>query len=311
MPVGPDATSQPEPPQSPLPLEDLRITSEVTGQDLVARISAPEVACLTSAMGDANFLLFQGAPLMAAAGNEEAKSLFVGCLEEDILPVLGVRLISAHLDGWSEDSLECVTDLSSNHPELIYVALGVESDILVPSHPTKVHSVPLDMYECLGTPERVRILHTITSNTYVATPFSGQHFLDALPEAEVECLPNSLPEPVFAIIANAPSVAGGERRDAPPQMMACFSVESLSRIAGEVLAHNMGVTSDDSHACVIEFSLTHGHYVELARKAAADPTALTPEEYLELAEDGWKLFNCMTEEALALFQRSYLPHLVP
>ena len=86
----------------------------------------------------------------------------------------------------------------------------------------------------------------------------------------------------FATIANAPSVAGGELRDAPPQLMACLSAESLSGITGEVLAHNMGFTSDDSHACVIEFSLTHAHYVELVRTASADPTALTPEEYLEL-----------------------------
>ena len=114
----------------------------------------------------------------------------------------------------------------------------------------------------------------------------------------------------FATIANAPSVAGGELRDDPPQLMACLSAESLSGITGEVLAHNMGVTSDDSHACVIEFSLTHAHYVELVRTASADPTALTPEEYLELAEDGWELFNCMTEEDLALFQESYLPLMV-
>ena len=191
---------------------------------------------------------------------------------------------------------------------MVYVALGVESDV---SDPTQVHSILLDMYECLNTTGKVGILVTVASSSLEATPFTGQHFLEALPEAEVECLQTNLPEPVFAMIASAPSVAGGELRDAPPQLMACISVESLSCIAGEVLTHNMGATNDDSHACVIEFSLTHDHYVELARAASADPTALSPEEHLELAEDGWKLFNRMTEEELALFQGTYLPLLVP
>ena len=73
----------------------------------------------------------------------------------------------------------------------------------------------------------------------------------------------------------------------------------------------MGATSDDSHASVIEFSLTHDHYVDLVRAYEEHAEDLSPEDFLETAEDGWKLFNCLTEEELALFQETYAPLLVP
>ena len=50
---------------------DLRITPETTGQELVATLSEAEASCLSSAMGDSNYQLFQRAPLvLAAAANE-------------------------------------------------------------------------------------------------------------------------------------------------------------------------------------------------------------------------------------------------
>ena len=113
------------------------------------------------------------------------------------------------------------------------------------------------------------------------------------------------------MIAGAPSVAGGELRTVPPQLMECISPESLARLPAEVLAHNLGLTTEDSHACVVEFTSTHSHYVDLARQAAADVASLTEEEHLEVAEDGWGLFNCMTDEELAGFQETCFPLLVP
>ena len=194
-------------------------TSETTGQDLVARISKAEAACISSALGDANYQLFQGAPLMVAAANESAKSLFAGCLEGHNLLVLDNGLMSAQQDGWPEESLGSVTGLSRNHPELVYVALGVERAVSDPSHPTEVHSIILDLHECLDTTDMVGFQVAMMSNSIEVTPFTGQHFLEAIPGAEVECLQTSLPEPVLAMIANAPSVAGSELRDAPPQLM--------------------------------------------------------------------------------------------
>ena len=132
----PTAAATAEPTQPPLVLEDLRINSVTTGQEFVVRLSQVDASCLSSAMGDANFQLFQGVPLIAAAANKSAKALPAGCLEDDSLVILGVSLMSAKRAGWSEYTLGCVTNLSMTHPELLYVALGAEREVAHPAHPT-------------------------------------------------------------------------------------------------------------------------------------------------------------------------------
>ena len=291
---------------------DLRITPETTGQELVATLSEAEASCLSSAMGDSNYQLFQRAPLvLAAAANELAKPLFARCLERDNLFVLGTGLMSAHLGGWANDSLACVTDLARTHPEMVYIAFGVADLVSDPSHPGEVHGILLDMYQCLDTTEKAAFQVAMMSNSLQATPFTGQRFLDTLPESEVECLQTNIPKAVFTMIENAPSVAGGELLDAPPQLMACISAESLARIPGEIVVLGMGATSDESRACVLYFVSEHGHYIELVRAFQEHAEDLSDDDFLEIAEDGWKLFSCLTDEELAQFQATYVPYLIP
>ena len=76
------------------------------------------------------------------------------------------------------------------------------------------------------------------------------------------------------------------------------------------MARGMGATSDESRACIAEFSLAHSHYVELVRAYAEHAEDLSPEDFLEIAEDGFKLFSCLNDEELTTFQETYLPLLV-
>ncbi len=139
----PAPTATPEPTEPPMMMmDDLEITPATTGQDLVSHISEAEAGCLSSAMGDANFHLFQGAPLMLAAANEGAYGLLATCLEKDSLVLLGVGLMSANAGDWSGETLECATGLGKEHAELIYLALGVSDQISDPSHPGEIHPGP-------------------------------------------------------------------------------------------------------------------------------------------------------------------------
>ena len=262
-------------------------------------------------MGGSDFELFEGAPLMESAANQSFKSPFVVCLERGSLMVIGTRLMGAHLGGWSEDSQGCVTALARNHPELVFLAFGLPGVVSGPSHPGGVHGVLLDMYECLDTTEKVRFTVSMMSNSLAAAPFTGQRFLETLPESEVDCLKTNLPAPVFAMIADAPSVAGGELRDAWLELLACISPESLSRIPAEILTLGMGATSDDSRACVVDFVSAHGHYIELVQAFAEHAEDLSSEDFLEIADDGWKIFNCLTDEELSQFQENYAPSMIP
>ena len=308
----PEPTPEPtEPPPAPA-LEDLRVTPGTTGGELVASLSEEESGCLSLAMGDSNFQLFQGAPLgLAAAVDERFYLLLATCLAEDNLLVLGVGLMGAITGGWGDDTLGCVTGLAREHPELIYIALGVEEEKSDAAHAGELHTTLLDMYECLNTKEKVAFNLVVGGNTAEVAPFTGQHFLDVLTETEVECLQTNLPASVYAMIENAPSVAGGELQAAPPQLTECLTAESLARLPAEILIHGLGATSEGSHDCVIAFVGEHGHYIELVRRLAESAESLSEEEFVEIADDGFKLFNCMNEEELGQFQRTYLPLFVP
>ncbi len=307
-PVPPTPTPTPEP---AMMMDDLEITPATTGQDLVSRISEAETACLSGAMGDANFQLFQGTPLLFIAANEGAYTLFATCLENDNLVSLGINLMSANLGGWSDDSLACINDISGFHPEMIYLAMEVTDQVSTDAHAGEVHAILLDMYECLDVMERAAFLVAVMSGSIEETPFSGQDMLNILSDGEVECLQANLPEQLFAMIAAAPSVAGGELSDAPPQLLECISPESLAFIPTEIMARGMGAASDESRACVVAFAAEHGHYIELVRRVANNAESLSPEEFTEIAEDGFKLFSCLTDEELAMFQETYASLLVP
>ncbi len=305
-------TSIPEPTEPPMMMmDDLIIGPGTTGQDLVAHISQPEAACLSGAMGDANFQLFQAAPITLAATQEGAYTLFATCLEYDTLLSLGIGLMGTTLGGWSDDALTCVTDVSGTHPEMIFLAMGVTEQVGADAHAGDIHAVLLDMYTCLDTREQAAFQVAMMANSLQAAPFSGQDFLDFIPDSEVECLQANLPGPVFAMIASAPSVAGGELSSAPPELIECISPESLGLLPIEIMSRGIGASSDESHACVIDFAAEHAHYIELVQRFSENAESLSPEEFNEIAEDGFELFSCLTDEELAMFQETFAPYLVP
>ena len=114
------------------------------------------------------------------------------------------------------------------------------------------------------------------------------------------------------MIADAPSVTGSQLRDSPPELLACISPESFSRIPPEILALGMGATSEESRACVAGLFSARGNFMELAltffEERAED---LSPEDFLDIAEGGSRLFDCLTDEELAGFQEKYLPTMLP
>ena len=294
-----------------LPLTLLRIDSGTTGEDLVKHLLAGEDTCLKSMMGDTKFRQFEGSLLMETAADPSFRTRLVVCLQRESLIVVGTRLIGAYQGGWGQETRQCATAIAFNSPELVFQALGVPDVGADPSDADETQGVLPDLYECLDTADKVRFAVEMMSYSLVAAPFSGQQFLVTLPESEVECLETNLPAPVFAMIAEIPSVGGGELRDAPPELLACLSAESISRIPAEAIALGIGATSEDSRGCVIDLISARGDYMDLLEDFAVRAEDLSPEESLEIAEDGRKLFDCLSDEELAEFQVIYLPTMLP
>ena len=170
---------------------------------------------------------------MESAADPSFRTRLVVCLQRDSLIIVGTRLIGAYQGGWVQETRQCVTAIAFNNPELVFQALGVPDVGAETSDADETRGVLPDLYECLDTGEKVRFAVEMMVYSLTAAPFSGQQFLDSLPESEVECLETNLPAPVFEMIAEAPSVGGGELRDAPPELLACVSSESIGRIPGE------------------------------------------------------------------------------
>lgn len=301
----------PTPARDRLPLTLLRIDSATTGEDLVTHLLAGEDTCLKSMMGDTKFKQFEESLLMEAAADPSFKTRLVVCLQRDSLIVVGTRLIGAYQGGWVQETRECATAVAFNSPELIFQTLGVPDVGADQSDADEARGALPDLYECLDTTEQVSFTVRMMHNSLTTATFSGRHLLATLPQSEVECLRTNLPAPVYAMIADAPSVAGGELQDAPPGVMACISPESLGHISAEVLAVGMGAVSEKSRACVVDLFSARGTYMEMLGDFAEQSEDLSPEDFQKTAEDGSSLFDCLTDDELAGFQEGYLPTMLP
>ncbi len=89
------------------------------------------------------------------------------------------------------------------------------------------------------------------------------------------------------------------------------SIEDLSRISAETLALGVGAVSEDSRSCVLDFASANGQFLGLVHEYAGPVANLNPEDSLEIAEGGSKVFNCLTVEEIEQFQEKYLPSLLP
>ena len=279
---------------------------------MLTHLSVADDSCLKSMMGDTKFKKFEEALLLDAVADPSMKPRLVVCLQRDSLIVVGTRLIGANLGGWGQETRECATAVAFNNPELIFQAFGAPDLGADPSDADEARGVLPDLYECLDTAEQVSFTVRMMSKSFETAPFTGRRLLATIPQSEVECLRTSLPAPVFAVIADAPTVTGSELRDSPPELLACISAESFSRIPAEILALGMGATSEESRACVSGLFSARGNFMELAltffEERAEDRS---PEDFLDIAEGGSGLFNCLTDEELAAFQEKYLPTMLP
>ena len=318
-PATPAPTPEPTPP--PPALEDLRITAATTGAELVAHISEAEAACLSAALGDVVFRSLQVAPLLAIAQNEGAYALFADCLEQDHFVHLGTGLISAGLGGWTDNSLECATDVLADTPGLLYAAFGL--DDLSRAAAGSGQGTILELFRCLEDQDKLGVVMVMAFNPnpppeytdFMPAPFSGPQLLAVLSEGEADCLRTTLTESVFALIFETPSIAditsATATANATPQIESCVSPETLVRVSGEILAHGFGMTNPDSITCTVEFSAAHPDYGGWLNQAAINPLTMSQEDFLELAAVTFKVFECMDDEELAWFQRSTLPILAP
>ena len=275
-------------------MRDFVVDASTTGQDLLDRLSEEEDACIKAAFGDAVYELLRGTPLLAATGsdNSAAAPLFA-CLTEENVVLAGTAFLSAAAGGYGDESRVCITDLMLEHPNFIYERLGFE---WTGEQRTEAHVIILAFYDCLTDAEKaVWLLRTFTAVDAVS-PLTGADLIALLPESEATCVRETLSGDAYAAMqAATPLLATALGADAAN----CLTIESAASFLVVATEASIGSLSSESAACIGGFVAARPTYVPIVASHLNDPSTLSPDDFVQTAEGGFELFECLNEDELA------------
>ena len=301
----PTATPIPEPaaPSTDQPaanLESLTMTAGTTGSDVLDRVSEAEGECLRTAIGDAAHEAFLGGELLTDYGAVGDLDPLHACLTPDNFVLFGVALTAARA-GVSDESHSCLIDLGREHPDAVVTFLGIETPPeAVAALTVETHPYTLELFNRLTTEEKVELTVHMWSELG-SYQLSGKELMAALTEEEITCFTDA-----FGITREQLEALVGARQ--PGQISAagtpCITDETNGRVLVTMLSPQVGGLSEGSAICITNFAVVHSHLMELARVGAFDPSAMSEDEFVEIVEDGLRLYNCMNDDELRALQNA-------
>ena len=277
-------------------MRDFVVDASTTGQDLLDRLSEEEAACIKEAVGAPIFEILRVTPLLAAGGDAAAAAPLFACMTQENAVLVGAAFLDAAAGGRSEESRLCVIDLSLEHPDVIYARLGLEWTGEPVTDPAETQTVMFDFLDCLTDAEKADWLLGIFSAVDALSPITGADLIALLPESEAACVQNTLSGADYeAMKAATPLAAAGIGLGAAT----CLTNESVSAFTVAATAPPLGGLSDESAACVREFTLARPTYLQVVASYLQDPSTLTPEQFAETAAGGFEMLDCLNEDELA------------
>ena len=277
-------------------MRDFVVDASTTGKDLVDRLSEEEVACIKAAVGDAVFTLLQSVPLLSAGTDAASAAPLFNCLTQENVVLLGAAFIDAQAGGRSPETRECIADLSLQHPEVIYLRLGLqrEGEQTVPAAQTD--NVILQFLNCLTDVERVEYLVRLYSALDGASLLTGTDIIALLPESEEACVREGLSADQYnTLLASTPLQAA---LIAAP-VAACLGGESVASLLVASTAGAIGEIADESASCMREFIGERPDYVLLLAASMTDASSVSSSEFIEIGSSGLELMSCLTDEELS------------
>jgi hypothetical protein len=294
-------TPTPEAAQPSLSMRDFAIDASTTGQDLLDRLSEEENDCLRAAFGDSVYEILRGTPLLgltSGGDDSSAATPFFTCLKEENVVLLGASFLTAAAGGYSEESRECITDLVLRHPDFIYARLGLEWTGEQFTPPEETPTVIIAFFDCLTDSEKAVWLFRIFTAVDAASSLTGSDLIALLPESQATCVRETLSaEAYVAMEAATPLVATSIGFDAAD----CLTLESAATFLVASTEALLGPLSEESSACIGGFVATRPTYLPVIARHVEDPSTLSPEEFVQTAEGGFELFECLNADELAAF----------
>ena len=300
-PTPPAAASTTSMVQPAVNLEGFVITPETTGKDFLDRISEAENACIRTTFGDAAYQFIGSTPLSAASSPSAAIRPLVGCLTFDNILLLGGALMNAQFGGRTAETVQCITGIAREHPELLYLLMGLEwTEEEESDHASESHTYILSLYHCMTPMEKVNLMPRLWSTADLISQVAGSEIIALLPEAEASCIREELSAGDLNTFLGAPVREAMSMGPVP----GCLSLESYVSIFVTVSSARMGGLSDATRGCLTDFAREHDHYIYLALNLGDVASTLTEEEFVERSEDGERIFACLSEDELQRIQES-------
>ncbi len=283
------------------------VTPATTGAELEDQLSAEEAACIRDSLGDAGLEGFRGATIVETAADSAGATFVFFCMTLQNAQTYGLAVLDAQAGGRSGATRGCLADLAQQQPQLLPLHLRLEMGQFDASDAQRFHDMTLAMYACFNDAEKVEYVLRLWKQVAGYAPLSGQSFVAVLAADEVSCLRDALPQGGFDALAATTSMVAGD--GVPPDAAHCLGAGTGERIFLQVTRERAGGLQGDTQACLERYAGEHPDYVRLI---AAAETGLVPvaalgagadqAQVIELARDGWRLFDCLNAEELLRYQ---------
>lgn len=294
----------PEPAEDPQPvgsLEDFVITPATTGQDLLDRLSEAEISCIRESMGEGVYQIIRATPLLLAGSNVASAAPLFNCLTVESVVILGVAFTDVQAGGWSAETRRCMIEIGMEHPEAIYVRIGLEWQGPETSNPAETLDYNVQIYECMSDQEKMDFTLNIWRGIDRNASATGTDIVALLSESEAACVREGLSAEQFATVLDASvleAVAIGSA------VSHCIMPETNIAIFVSGLEWALGDVSDESTSCFADFARDNPAFVDLLSSGLKDVSTMDPTEFLAIADSSLGAYDCLTDEELWRVQQN-------
>ena len=300
----PEPTPEPEPtaaPQAMTTIEDMVITEATTGGDLMALLSEAETSCIQASVGDALYQLVLGTPIMLmAAGDISQTAPLFHCLEPDNVIHLAVAFLDVQAGGWSEESRSCITQVGLEHPDAVFIRLGMDLGD-GPVDPTTTLEYNIGFFDCLSNEEKMQYTLGIWMALDRVSPATGADVFALLTEEEAACASDALSAEQLAGVVNATPLQAVTLGAVSAE---CIGHESNISIFVHGIDWSLGGTTEETRACLEGFAEANPDYINLFTSGFEGMYAMPADEFVRITEVGNDQYACMTEDEILRVQHS-------
>ncbi len=271
-----------------------------TFQHVVDRISEAETACIEAAFGAETLQFMLNFPLLAAGSDPTAAAPLLGCMTPNNAVLFVVAMLDAQAGGWEPETRECITELGLEHPNAVFLRLGLDA-MVDPDSTEETLDFNIQIYECQTDEEKKAFTVALWIGLDRNAEGTGQDIYDLLTESEAQCVSDGLPAEQFAAMMAASPL---EATQIGLAVAPCISLDTNLKIFANGIQWAMGGVRDETLSCLEEFGRQNPTFVALLASGIEGIQAMPAAEFLAITAVGNDQYACMTAEEVLRVQQA-------